>query len=53
MNYKPENRIPWLFTEIDNINNFPWLFKNSLTFPSTDSNPAIKIKQKLTKIKYG
>ena len=27
MNYKPENRIPGLFTDFDNINNFPWLFK--------------------------
>ena len=26
MNYKPENRIPWLFTDFDNINDFPWLF---------------------------
>ena len=33
MNYKPENRIPWLFTDFDNIKDFPWLFKNSLTFP--------------------
>ena len=27
MNYKPENRIPWLFTDFDNIKDFPWLFK--------------------------
>ena len=26
MNYKPENRIPWLFTDFDNIKDFPWLF---------------------------
>ena len=46
MNYKPQNRILWLFTDFDNINNFPWLFKNSLTFPLTDSNPVIKIYHK-------
>ena len=23
---KPENRIPWLFTDFDNIKDFPWLF---------------------------
>ena len=33
MNYKPVSRIPWLFTDFDNIKDFPWLFKNSLTFP--------------------
>ena len=26
MNSKPENRIPWLFTDFDNIKDFPWLF---------------------------
>ena len=26
MNYEPENRIPWLFTDFDNIKDFPWLF---------------------------
>ena len=26
MNYKPENRILWLFTDFDNIKDFPWLF---------------------------
>ena len=26
MNYKPENRISWLFTDFDNIKDFPWLF---------------------------
>ena len=26
MNYKPEKRIPWLFTDFDNIKDFPWLF---------------------------
>ena len=26
MNYKLENRIPWLFTDFDNIKDFPWLF---------------------------
>ena len=30
LNYKPENRIHWLFTDFDNIKDFPWLFK---TFP--------------------
>ena len=33
MNYKPDNRIPSLFTDFDNIKDFLWLFKNSLTFP--------------------
>ena len=27
MNYKPENRIPWLFTDFDNIKDFPWPWK--------------------------
>ena len=27
MNSKPENRIPWLFTDFDNIKDFSWLFK--------------------------
>ena len=27
MNYKPENRIPWPFTDFDNTKNFPQLFK--------------------------
>ena len=26
MNYKLENRIPWPFTDFDNIKDFPWLF---------------------------
>ena len=26
MNYKKENRIPWLFTDFDDIKDFPWLF---------------------------
>ena len=26
MNYKPENRILWLFTDFDNIKDFPWRF---------------------------
>ena len=26
MNYKPENRILWLFIDFDNIKDFPWLF---------------------------
>ena len=26
MNYTPENRIPWLFTDFENIKDFPWLF---------------------------
>ena len=26
MNYKPQNRIPWLFTDFDNIKDFPRLF---------------------------
>ena len=27
INYKPENRIPWLFTDLDNIKDSPRLFK--------------------------
>ena len=27
MNHKPENRIPLLFTDFDNMKDFPWLFK--------------------------
>ena len=27
INYKPQKRIPWLFTDFDNIKDFPWLFK--------------------------
>ena len=38
MNYKSENRIPWLFTDFDSIKDFPWLFKKfpdlSLTLKS-------------------
>ena len=37
MNYKPENRIPWQFTDFDNIRDFPWLFKK---FP--DFSPTLK-----------
>ena len=52
MNYKPENRIPWLFTDFDNINNFPWLFKK---FPDFSLDPPIATLQlrNTTKIKYG
>ena len=32
MNYKPENRIPWLFTDFDNIKDFPWLFPDLKKF---------------------
>ena len=32
MNYKPEKRIPWLFTDFDNIKDFPWPWK-ILVFP--------------------
>ena len=48
MNYKPENRIPWLFTDLDNIKDFPWLFKKfpdfSLTMATlitSKSNPPV------------
>ena len=27
MNHKPENRIPLLLTDFDNIKDFPWLFQ--------------------------
>ena len=39
MNYKPENKIPWLFTDFDNIKDFPWLFLNR-------GNPVIKMNPK-------
>ena len=32
MNDKPEKRIPWLFTDFDNIKDFPWPWK-ILVFP--------------------
>ena len=35
MNYKSENRIPWLFTDFDNIKDFPWLFKKFPDFSLT------------------
>ena len=38
MNYKPENRIPWLFTDFDNIKDFPWLFKKFPDFSLTLKN---------------
>ena len=38
MNYKPENRIPWLLTDFDNINDFPWLLKKFPDFSLTLKN---------------
>ena len=38
MNYKPENRIPWLFTDFDNIKGFPSLFKKFPDFSLTLKN---------------
>ena len=38
MNYKPENRIPWLFTDFDNSKDFPWLFKKFPDFSLTLKN---------------
>ena len=38
MNYKPEKRIPWLFTDFDNIKDFPWLFKKFPDFSLTLKN---------------
>ena len=35
MNYKPEKRIPWLFTDFDNIKDFPWLCKKFPDFSLT------------------
>ena len=34
-NYKPENRIPWLFTDFDNIKAFPRFFKKFPDFSLT------------------
>ena len=54
MNYKPENRIPWLFTDFDNIKDFPWLFpdlekcsffpdfsQTMATLITSESNPPV------------
>ena len=39
MNYKlPENRIPWLLTDFDNIKDFPWLLKKFPDFSLTLKN---------------
>ena len=38
MNYKLENRLPWLFTDLDNIKDFPWLFKKFPDFSLTLKN---------------
>ena len=35
MNYKAENRIPWLFTDLDNIKDFRRLFNKSPDFSLT------------------
>ena len=37
MNYTPQNRFPRLFTDFDNIKDFPWLFKKiSWLFPDLE-----------------
>ena len=33
MNYKPENRIPGLFTDFENTKDFPWLFPDLVEHP--------------------
>ena len=38
MNYKPENRIPLLLTDFDNIKDFPWLLKKFPDFSLTLKN---------------
>ena len=38
MNNKPENRIPWLLTDFDNIKDFPWLLKKFFDFSLTLNN---------------
>ena len=35
VNYKLENRIPWRFTDFDNIKDFPWLFTKFPDFSLT------------------
>ena len=35
MNYKPEKRILWLFTDFDDVKDFPWLFKKFPDFSLT------------------
>ena len=52
MNYKPENRIPWLFTDFDNIKDFSWLFlyvEKFSFFPNFSLTVATLIYQKLNK----
>ena len=44
MNYKLENRIPWLFTDFANIKNFPWLFPDR-------GNPGFSVA--FYKMKFG
>ena len=51
-NYKPENRIPWLFTDFDNIKDFSWLFlyvEKFSFFPNFSLTVATLIYQKLNK----
>ena len=38
MNYKPEDRIPLLLTDFDNIKDFPWLLKKFFDFSLTLNN---------------
>ena len=50
MNYKPENRIPWPFTDFDDIKDFPWLFPDleKFVFPwlfADHGNPAVTSQQ--------
>ena len=43
MNYKPENRIPSLFTDFDNIKDLTWLFKK---FPDVSLTVATLISER-------
>ena len=47
MNYKPENRIPSLFTDFDNIKDLTWLFKK---FPDVSLTVATLISVEIQKI---
>ena len=50
MNYKPENRIPWPFTDFDDTKDFPWFFPDlekfffHWLFPDR-GNPAVTSPQ--------
>ena len=50
-NYKPEKRIPWLFTDFDNIKDFPWPWK-ILVSPDVSLTVAILVPGWYLRAKY-